>query len=91
MNSIITDKRECYICHSTNQLQSHHIFTGCNRKASEKYGLKVYLCMHHHTGNDGVHNGNELWYKKLQVVAQSKFEETHTRDEFMQVFHKNYL
>ena len=91
MKSIIQSKRECYICHATQGLNCHHIFTGCNRKQADKQGLTVYLCVNHHTGNNGVHNGNEYWYKKLQVIAQRKFEETHTREEFMKLFHKNYI
>jgi len=44
-----------------------------------------------HTGINGVHNSNTQGLKDLKIVAQKKFEETHTREEFMALFHKNYL
>ena len=91
MKSIISDKQECFICHSTHNLQMHHIFFGtANRKLSEENGLKVWLCWDCHEGGNGVHHNRELdlWHKKM---AQKKFEETHSREEFMKIFGKNYL
>ena len=64
---------------------------GCNRKSADKYGLTVYLCIYCHTGPLGVHNANSKGLNDLRGTAQSKFEETHTREEFMKIFHKNYL
>lgn len=53
--SIIQKKKECIICNSLN-VEEHHVFFGtANRKLSEKYGLKVYLCAEHHRGTRGVH------------------------------------
>ena len=53
--SIIQKKKECIICNSLNA-EEHHVFFGtANRKLSEKYGLKVYLCAEHHRGTRGVH------------------------------------
>lgn len=58
-----------------------------NRKNAEKYGLKVYLCQRHHTE---VHNDRKLDLV-LITMAQKKFEETHTRDEFRAIFGKSWL
>lgn len=90
-NSIISNEHECFICGSMRNLHLHHIFFGnSNRKNSDEQGLWVYLCMDHHTGNKGVHNDRELDLK-LKKYAQSVFEQTHTRDEFRQIFGKSFL
>lgn len=91
MKSIIQDKKECFISGSKYELQEHHIFFGKNRKLSEKYGLKVWLKLYYHTGsNVAVHNNIKL-DNDLKQIAQKKFEEEHTREEFMKIFGKNYL
>ena len=58
-----------------------------NRKNSEKHGLKVWLCCEHH---HLVHMNREVDLSLIQI-AQIKFEETHTREEFMAIFGKNWL
>ncbi len=92
MQSIIQKRKECFKCYAKNDLHSHHIFGGtANRKSSEKYGLKVWLCgLHHNLSNDGVHFDKEL-DAELKKIGQAKFEETHSREEFMQIFGRNYL
>ena len=72
-------------------LESHHIFmSNPNRKNSERYGLKVWLCKEHHTGNSGVHQDIKLdWLLKRK--AQMEFEKRYDRNMFMAVFGKNYL
>lgn len=92
MKSIIQKQKQCYVCGQVTNLHDHHIFFGKNRKKSEKYGMKVWLCYLHHKGIDGVHEkyGHELDLK-LKKIAQRKFEETHTREEFMKIFGRNYL
>lgn len=62
-----------------------------NRKQSEKYGCWVWLCGKHHNLSDfGIHFDKELDLK-VKKLAQSKFEENHSRQEFMQIFGKNWL
>lgn len=95
MKSIIQKQNNhCFVCQTDRGqvLEEHHIFFGPSRKLSEKYGLKVPLCIEHHRGTNGVHgkNGKQL-NEKLKKIAQRKFEETHTREEFMRIFGKNYL
>lgn len=91
MKSILQDTKECFECRTTQDLQDHHIFFGtANRKQAEKYGLKVWLCMRHHTGSEGVHSDREFDLK-LKEMAQAKFEETHSREEFIKIFGRNYL
>ena len=92
MKSILQTEKECYICGSP-YVEEHHIFYGTsNRKNSERTGLKVYLCPYHHRGQGGVHHaGNKSLDLELKRIAQRKFEETHTREEFMRIFGQNYI
>lgn len=90
--SILQDKKRCIICHNSN-IEEHHVFFGtANRKLSEKYGLKVYLCPEHHRGTKGVHgrDGKTL-DTYLKELAQSKFEEKESREKFRQIFGISYL
>lgn len=85
-------------------LEEHHVFGGPNRKASEKYGLKVYLCKYHHTGDisgssEAVHQNREIdmWLKKrAQYAWERKYakhlhESEEANEEFRDVFGKSYL
>lgn len=74
----------CAICGNTN-IHLHHIFEGSNRKNSTKYGMIVPLCQKHH---EWVHKTN---YKGFKEKAQREFEKTHTREEFIKIFRRNYL
>jgi len=88
----------CYLCvklHGDDSyhevLHEHHIFGGANRDHSEAEGLKVYLCLAHHTeGPEAVHKNAEVM-RSLQQEGQQAFEEEHSREEFMQMFGRNYL
>lgn len=92
MQSIIQKEKQCYVCRTIFNLHDHHIFYGTsNRKQSEKYGLKVWLCARHHNMSmDGVHFNKKL-DTELKELAQRKFEETHTREEFRAAFGKSWL
>ena len=80
----------CYICKRP-YVHKHHIFEGMNRKMSEKYGMVVYLCPEHHNMSDkGVHFDKALDLE-LKRQAQRQFEETNSREEFIEIFHRNYL
>lgn len=92
MDSIIQTEKKCYFCHQTYGLESHHCLHGtANRKKAEQYGLKVWLCNNHHTGQAGVHR-NKDFDVFLKQLAQRTFEEkVGTREQFMEEFGKNYL
>lgn len=87
--------RRCYACGcyaTQGYLHEHHIFGGANRKLSEKYGLKVHLCYVCHEDNErGVHGRNTILRNQLHREGQQAFEREHTREEFMEIFGKNYL
>ena len=93
MESIIQTEKECYVCKTTCNLHDHHIIYGTsNRKNSEKYGLKVWLCgMHHNLSSAGVHFNKDLDLH-LKKLAQEHFEsKIGTRNEFRSIFGKSYL
>lgn len=90
--SIMQTEKECYITGSTSNLHLHHIYPGLGfRKASDKHGFTVWLRADWHNMADyGVHFNKELDLR-LKQECQRKFEETHTREEFMKIIGKNYL
>lgn len=94
MDSIIPgdSKEKCFICRKYGYTEEHHIFGASDRKWSEKFGLKVHLCVDHHKGRYGVHgmDGAKL-AAYLHETGQEAFEEKHTREEFRQYFRKSYL
>ena len=92
MKSIIQTEKQCYVCGKNYNLHDHHIIYGTsNRKQSEKYGLKVWLCYEHHTGNAGVHFNRDLDLH-LKKLAQEHFEARYgDRNEFISTFGKSYL
>lgn len=90
MNSIIQETKRCWVCGKRTGLERHHVLGGPNRKHSEEHGLTVWLCREHHTGPAGAHNNRELSLM-LRETAQLAFERNHTREEWMQIFGRNYL
>lgn len=99
MKSIMHQKDgTCYLCMKLEgnyfpQLvtQEHHVIFGTsNRKLSEKYGLKVYLCLEHHlTGPNAVHR-NQAVREMLCRSAQEVFEQHYSNISFKEVFGKNW-
>lgn len=93
----------CYLCMKLEGnyfpqrgLHEHHVMfgnLGSGRKLSEKYGLKVYLCIRHHLadgGSDAVHRSRasrELLCKE----AQRCFEKNYPNLSFREIFGKNWL
>ena len=71
--------------------EEHHIFDGPNRDNSEKYGLKVYLCIRHHReGPDAVHN-NIRNMRRMQRLGQQAFvNQIGTRQQFYELFGRFY-
>ena len=89
--------RECAICGRNGNgdpLDRHHVFGGCNRKLSEKYGAVVYLCHSrcHEYGPLAVHR-NRASQLKLQAREQERImaEQGWDEDDFRAVFGKSYL
>ena len=92
-NSILQNNKECFFTGAKNGLNKHHIFGSFNRNNSEKYGLWVWLKWDRHLADSQYrtpHNDKEvdLYLKRL---AQKKFEESHSRKEFTEIFGRNWL
>ena len=93
MKTVLQHYKKCFVCDTTFDLHSHHIFFGTsNRKKSEEYGFKVWLCARHHNmSNEGVHF-NKALDNKLKIFAQEYFENNiGTREDFRREFRKSYL
>lgn len=100
MNSVIQTEKMCYLCGCRiptgfyDGLEDHHIFFGIgNRRKSEKYGLKVWLCGEtcHRNGKKAVHRNREtdLYLKR---IGQEAFEATYgDRTDFIREFGKSYI
>lgn len=93
MRSILQDEKKCYRTGDTVGLHKHHCFGAANRRLAEDDGLWVWLRWDFHIADSPQktpHNDAEtaLFYHKL---AQKKYEETHTREEFMARYGRNYL
>lgn len=82
----------CFFCGKDCGLELHHIFPGwANRRLSDEDKLYVYLCHNHHNEPpNGVHFNKDMMLF-LKQYGQRKYEETHTREEFMERYGKNYL
>ena len=91
MKSIIQqDWDTCFLCGRVGE-QVHHIFGGKpNRKYSDDDGLTVRLCAACHRE---VHEGKNTkkLMKALHELGQTVYEETHTREDFMDRYGRNYL
>lgn len=75
---------ECDYCHKKfKHLDPHEVYGGSNRKRSIKYNFVKKLCRNCHS--------NEEILKQLKIDTQKEFEKTHTREEFIKRYGKNYL
>ena len=99
--SIMHNKEDgtCYLCMllegdygRRTGLHEHHAMPGtANRKLSERYGLKVYLCLRHHTaGQEAVHS-NIRHQRLVQRKAQEAFEKRYSHEKWMEVFGRNFI
>lgn len=79
----------CYYCGRSNgKLDRHEIFFGSNRDNSKRHGMWVTLCRDCHTK---AHQGDGELNHYLKRKGQEKYEQTHTREEFVRIFGRNYL
>jgi hypothetical protein len=90
----------CYRCYwlygikRTAGLDKHHIFGAANRPLSEQYGLYVPLCNEFQPEQCHLKVTNEKdreFITHLKQEGQRRFEERHTRQEFKEIFGRNYL
>lgn len=83
----------CVFCGRRKQA-IHHIYYGTAlRKVSDKHGFIAPVCNAcHNIDNDSIHldpaRKKDLFLKRL---CQKRYEENHTREEFMKLIGRNYL
>lgn len=81
----------CYLCGKYGPVERHHVFQGAYRKKAERHGFVVNLC--HYCHNEppmGVHHNKERRIA-LRQTCQKEYEQTHTRNQFIAEFGRNYL
>lgn len=89
--SIMQDKKECWVTGGVSGLHKHHIYAGSRRNASEEWGCWVWLRGDwHNLASYGVHF-NAAFDRELKALCQKKFESLYGRERFMEVFGKSYL
>lgn len=81
-----TEDGHCYICGRYDLTARHEIFRGTNRQNSKRTGLWINVC-------DICHRNLHKRDNELEMCrrGQRRYERTHTRDEFIQIFGKDYL
>lgn len=88
----------CYLCKKlyggdwNQEVEEHHVMFGtADRKLSEHFGLKVYLCLGHHRNSAEAVHRNKKNDLILKQDAQKIFIETYPDKDWMEIFGKNYL
>lgn len=78
----------CMNCGSMYQITKHEVYEGRNRKNSMKYGFVLPLCVSCHQKLQEDIDFSSKW----KIKAQKYFEENYgTREEFLEIFRRNYL
>lgn len=78
----------CCACGGMNQLTKHELFSGRNRQNSMKYGFVIPLCERCHRQLQEDKDFTDKWHKKAQKYFESHYG---TREEFLEIFRRNYL
>lgn len=82
----------CFVCgRRIGGIEVHHIFYGPNRHLSDEDGMMVHLCKMHHTGSEGVHNGNEELKRYLWRIGISAWLKYYgSKEKFLERYGRNY-
>lgn len=93
MKSVLQERKECIVCETALDLHCHHVFYGtANRKKSEQYGYKIWLCSRHHNMSDEGAHFNGRMALALKQMAQEHFEGHYgSRSDFIHEFGKSWL
>ena len=86
--SAFTDNLDkCIMCNNPRQ-HLHEIYMGRNRQNSMKYGMVIPLCYKCHQICHKDSHIQEFWHRKGQLYYES---ELGNREQFIDIFKKNYL
>lgn len=91
-HSILTDDLTVSVISGNPAECIHHIYGGYGRrKISEREGFIIPLTnAEHNMSDEAIHFNKELdlyWKQR----CQAKYEETHTREQFIKLIGRNYL
>ena len=90
--SILTDDFEHSILSGRPTECIHHVFGGTGRrKTSEREGFIVPLTNDEHNMSDTAVHFNKELDLYLKRLCQAKYEETHTREQFIRLIGRSYL
>lgn len=74
----------CEVCGNySKRLDPHEIYGGSNRKRSIQHKFVKLICPKCHS--------NEAIINQLRINTQKEYEETHTRQEFIDLIGKSYI
>lgn len=82
----INNMEDCYLCDDKAD-NWQEIYSGGNRKMSMTNGFCIPICCEYHNIVQ-LNKQNNIYLKQL---CQRKYEETHTREEFIRLVGKSYL
>ncbi|HAB66605.1 MAG TPA: hypothetical protein DCE23_04475 [Firmicutes bacterium] len=77
----------CAICSSKIGIEKNEVFEGAKRGASMKYGFIIPLCS---TCHKRFHSDRQFALS-IKRQFQKEFEKIHSREEFLDIIHRNYL
>ena len=83
-----TNKDKCMFCNTTTNLSWHEIYRGKNRPNSMIYGFCLRMCLNCHDKYQEDIEFNDYWHRQAQLYWE---ELIGTREEFIEVFRRNYL
>ena len=83
---LTTNMEKCYLCNK-NKKHIHEIYKGSNRQVSIKNGFCIPICEECHLETEI----DSKLDKDLKIKCQEKFEETHSRKDFIALIGKSYI
>ena len=84
------DDAYCFVSGFHVNLDFHHIFNGAYKHKSEEDGFWIYLRHDLHMNLHDTEEGHAYW-RTLKQKCQEYYELTHTREQFIRRYGKNYL
>ena len=82
----------CFLCGNWENLETHHIYGGARRSASDRYGMTVRLCHDcHQEDRDSAHRSGATKLYLHKYGERKLLRQGWTVEQFIAVFERNYL
>lgn len=85
--SIMSEREDCFICHSPDVTRHELVFGTANRKKSKAMGLWVWICPRCHN----VCHRDKNTIETYQKLAQQQCDAWYGEGTFFEVFGRNFL